>query len=248
MKTIGIFPASGKLGGSTYRHLLELVPYDHVVLICRHPDKVPAHYTQGGVRVRQASYEDTPAELEAAFAGIDVLFLISFPSFVESYRVRVQVPAVDAARRAGVQHLVYSSLAYGGGPDGHASRAEVMRAHLVTEAHLRAALATGGDTLLLSGTRAWTLAETVDAVFNSQPRKEGEPPVRIRPVSVDEYARLPAVQAVYGAQAGNGRDTRSAYELATGWATAWEAIREGEAAVVTPTLREVLGREPTPPF
>lgn len=88
---IGIFPASGGLGGSTYRHLLQLVPHNRVTLICRHPDKVEAAYRQvGGVTVRKASYESTPQELETAFYGLDVLFLISYPSHVHEYRVKVR--------------------------------------------------------------------------------------------------------------------------------------------------------------
>jgi uncharacterized protein YbjT (DUF2867 family) len=87
--TIGIFPASGGLGTSTYTHLLKLVPYDEVILVSRYPEKVPAVYTDGGVRVRQASYESSPADLEHAFAGIDILFLISYPSHVRDYRVQV---------------------------------------------------------------------------------------------------------------------------------------------------------------
>lgn len=138
MKTIGIFPASGGLGTSTYNHLLTLVSPADVILISRNPDKVPRGYTQAGVRTREASYEAAPSDLENAFAGIDVLFLISYPSHVRDYRIRVQLPAVDAARRAGVEHIFYSSLAFAGdGDSATSSAAEVMQAHLATEGHLR---------------------------------------------------------------------------------------------------------------
>lgn len=89
MKEIGIFPASGALGGSTYRHLLKLVPNDHVTLINRYPEKVEAQYRDAGVRVRKASYESSLQELELAFSGLDVLFLVSYPSHVHEYRVKV---------------------------------------------------------------------------------------------------------------------------------------------------------------
>ncbi|VBB79585.1 Putative oxidoreductase [Podospora comata] len=137
MKTIGIFPASGGLGTSTYRQLLALVPKDNVILISRHPHKVPRNYTQAGVRTREASYETAPSDLEKVFAGIDVLFLISYPSHVKDYRIKVQLPAIDAARRAGVKHVFYSSLAFAGERDSTRSVAEVMQAHLATEGHLR---------------------------------------------------------------------------------------------------------------
>jgi len=89
MKEVGIFPASGGLGGSTYRHLLKLVPNDHVTLINRFPEKVEAGYRDAGVSVRKASYESSPQELELAFSGLDVLFLVSYPSHVHDYRVKV---------------------------------------------------------------------------------------------------------------------------------------------------------------
>lgn len=91
MKEIGIFPAAGGLGGSTYRHLLKIVPGDHVTLICRYPEKIEPEYRQaaGGVTVRRATYECTPQELELAFSGLDVLFLVSYPSHVHEYRVKV---------------------------------------------------------------------------------------------------------------------------------------------------------------
>lgn len=91
MKEVGIFPASGGLGGSTYRHLLKLVPNDHVTLISRYPEKVEAGYRDAGVRVRKASYESSPQELELAFSGLDVLFLVSYPSHVHDYRVKVSL-------------------------------------------------------------------------------------------------------------------------------------------------------------
>ncbi|KAK4179294.1 hypothetical protein QBC36DRAFT_180429 [Triangularia setosa] len=137
MKTIGIFPASGGLGTSTYTHLLTLVPNTNVILISRNPDKIPKNYTQASVRTREASYETSPTDLEKVFAGIDVLFLISYPSHVKDYRIKVQLPAIDAARRAGVKHIFYSSLAFAGERDSTRSVAEVMQAHLITEGYLR---------------------------------------------------------------------------------------------------------------
>ena len=86
--TIGIFPAAGALGTSTYTHLLQLVPPDQVILINRHPEKVPQSHVKSGVRVRQASYESDSSELEKAFGGVNILFLISYPDFVHEYRVK----------------------------------------------------------------------------------------------------------------------------------------------------------------
>ncbi|KAK4240071.1 hypothetical protein C8A03DRAFT_31817 [Achaetomium macrosporum] len=305
MKTVGIFPAAGGLGGSTYRHLLKLVPADKVILISRHPEKTPQEYIGAGVQTRQASYESVPSDLEAAFAGVDTLFLISYPSHVRDYRVKVQLPAVDAARRAGVTHIFYSSLAFAGEATSDHSLAEVMQAHLATEAYLRQLATTSSDssltytiireglyaestpiytaffrpdqpqqpseiriphagsgpgiawvardelgeasakliaryaagpdtfpyvnrTVLLTGTRAWSLADTVRVLAEIAERE-----LAIRQVSVDEYVRLPQVRDVFGSE-----------EKARSWATAWDAIRAGETAVVTEEMEEVLGRRP----
>ncbi|KAL7793148.1 hypothetical protein V8C37DRAFT_378600 [Trichoderma ceciliae] len=136
MSTIGIFPASGGLGTSTYTHLLKTVSPSNVVLISRYPDKTPQIYRDQGVHLRQASYESSPSELEAAFRDVKVLFLISYPSHVREHRTALHIPALDAAHRAGVKHIFYSSLAFAL-PDKDTTLAEVMGAHLDSEAHLR---------------------------------------------------------------------------------------------------------------
>lgn len=87
---VGIFPASGGLGGSTTNHLSKLLPHGDIILVNRYPEKVSKDLVSSGIRVRRASYEDSPAELEAAFSGIHVLFLISYPSHVHEYRVKVR--------------------------------------------------------------------------------------------------------------------------------------------------------------
>lgn len=89
MKSIGIFPAAGGLGGSTYRHLLKLVPNDKVTLICRFPEKIEKEYVDAGVTVRKATYEYSPQKLETVFDGLDVLFLISYPTHVREFRTKV---------------------------------------------------------------------------------------------------------------------------------------------------------------
>ncbi|KAM0550732.1 hypothetical protein ACHAPJ_008797 [Fusarium lateritium] len=135
MTQIGIFPASGALGTSTYTHLLSQVPNDKVTLINRNPEKVPNKYVENGVTLRQASYESSAEEFEAVFSGIDVLFLISYPSHVHQYRKEVQTKAINAAYKVGVKHIFYSSLGFAKNSDS--SEAEVMQAHLDCEAKLK---------------------------------------------------------------------------------------------------------------
>ena len=215
----------------------------------------------------------------------------------------MQLPAIDAARRAGVKHIFYSSLGFGGDLQDR-SLAVVMQAHLDTEKYLaklasedaaftytsireglysestpiytaffdprdRAAavdeiliphdgsgpgiswvkrdelgeasarLIAGyvrdregfpyvNKKVLLTGNREWSLAETVKVLGEIA----GKPNLKIRQISVDEYVKLPQVQAVFGSE-----------EKARTWATAWEAVRAGETAVVTPELEKILGRK-----
>ncbi|KAI9933526.1 hypothetical protein ASPWEDRAFT_115377 [Aspergillus wentii DTO 134E9] len=83
--------------------------------------------------------------------------------------------------------------------------------------------------VLLSGPREVSLAETVEVLG-----RVGGKDTKIREISVEEYAKLPH----------EGRHTYHGVDLSREWATAWDAIRKGETAVVSPVLGEILGREP----
>ncbi|KAH8689986.1 NmrA-like family protein [Talaromyces proteolyticus] len=133
-RKLGIFPATGGLGGSTVKHLLSLVPASRVILIARNPDKLAAE-SRLGVVVRRADYDDT-ATLERVFDGVGALFLISYASCEHEHRSRAHRIAIDAALRSGVTHIFYSSLAFAGNLTSE-STALVMQAHLDTEAYLK---------------------------------------------------------------------------------------------------------------
>lgn len=300
MARIGIFPASGALGTSTYTHLLAHYPNNLVTLINRFPEKVPKAHVDSGVTTRQASYESSSQDLQAAFRGLDVLFLISYPSHVHQYRTKVQTHALDAAHKAGVRHVFYSSLAFAS-VDKDTTEAEVMRAHLDSEAYLRDLAARNPDfswtsireglysesfpiytafldiknaaseiliphdgsgpgiswvkrdelgeatariliswlespakfkyknqIVTLTGAKTLSLSETVETIS-----RVANTEIRIRQVSVQEYAEQPQVVKRFGS-----------LELATTWATAWDAIRDGETDAVTTTLEEILERKP----
>ncbi|KAJ5640122.1 uncharacterized protein N7484_007984 [Penicillium longicatenatum] len=83
--------------------------------------------------------------------------------------------------------------------------------------------------VLLSGQRVISMAETVEILGRAIGKD-----VRIRDISVDEYAKLPH----------DGKHTYHGVDLSKEWATAWEAIKAGETAVVSPAIVEILGREP----
>ncbi|WP_338867309.1 SDR family oxidoreductase [Myxococcus stipitatus] len=100
--------ASGHLG----RRVVELLLEFHrgpLIVTTREPAKL-ADLAARGVIVRKADFDDT-ASLDAAFAGAQRLLLISTDSLdVPGRRITQHQNAVDAARRAGVRHIVYTSL------------------------------------------------------------------------------------------------------------------------------------------
>lgn len=84
-----------------------------------------------GAEIRECSYADADAA-EQALAGVDVLFMVSASE--EEDRVGTHRTFIDAAARAGVQHIVYTSF-FGAAPD---AAFHLGRDHWHTEEHLRA--------------------------------------------------------------------------------------------------------------
>jgi NAD(P)H dehydrogenase (quinone) len=121
--------ASGSLGGKITERLLETVPVEDLTLTTRTPQKLDALY-QRGVAVHAADYND-PAALERAYAGSDVLMLIS--SLAVTKRVPEHRNAINAAKQAGIKHIVYTSTA-GIHPQNPTLSASD---HIVTEDDLR---------------------------------------------------------------------------------------------------------------
>ncbi|KAI1821226.1 NAD(P)-binding protein [Xylaria intraflava] len=174
MPKIAIVGASGKLGGATVSALLThglASPSDVIALTSSTPESQTWAKLGGtGVQVRHARFED-PASFERALEGVDRFFLVSTPAISLDFgtamdfdgtaadadpgnggpgREKHHKDAIDAAVRAGVKWIVYSSLAFGFSPSGRdgkaadRSKAGVMRAHLRTEAYLRAISARHG--------------------------------------------------------------------------------------------------------
>jgi NAD(P)H dehydrogenase (quinone) len=121
--------ASGSLGGKIAERLLNRIPAVNLTLTTRTPEKLEA-YRALGVTVLPGDYND-PAALERAYAGNDVLMLIS--SMAVTKRVPEHRNAINAAKRAGIKHIVYTSTA-GIHPQNPTLSASD---HIVTEADLR---------------------------------------------------------------------------------------------------------------
>ncbi|AZK45681.1 SDR family oxidoreductase [Paenibacillus lentus] len=100
--------ATGKLGTKVVNTLLQTVPADQLAVSVRNPEKAE-DLRKRGVEVRQGDF-DHPNTLDAAFSGIDRLLIISADGDNET-RIRQHGNAVDAAKRAGVKFIAYTSLA-----------------------------------------------------------------------------------------------------------------------------------------
>lgn len=104
--TIAITGASGQLGRLVADQLLDAVDPAEVVLLTRDPAKL-ADYAARGADVRAADF-DKPDELVDAFAGVERVLLIS--TDVVGARVEGHRAAIDAAGKAGVRHIAYTSV------------------------------------------------------------------------------------------------------------------------------------------
>jgi NAD(P)H dehydrogenase (quinone) len=124
--TIGITGAGGQLGGSVLNELLARgAKPGEIVAVTRTPEKL-AGFAAKGIATRAGDF-DKPAGLGAAFQGIDKLLIIPTSDLRPGIRTPQHKAAVDAARSAGVKHLVYVSTV--------ASRPgqELMQSHHETE-------------------------------------------------------------------------------------------------------------------
>jgi NAD(P)H dehydrogenase (quinone) len=105
--TLLVTGASGHLGRLVVEALLERgTPASDVVATARNPESL-AELADRGVVVRRADYSD-PASLDAAFAGIDRLLLVSGSEVGQ--RVVQHTNVIEAARGAGVRFVAYTSV------------------------------------------------------------------------------------------------------------------------------------------
>lgn len=100
--------ATGKLGSMVVEMLLKSVPAENLAVSVRHPEKA-GDLRSRGVEVRHGDF-DQPETLDAAFAGIDRLLIVSTDGDNET-RLRQHTAAVAAAQRANVGFIAYTSLA-----------------------------------------------------------------------------------------------------------------------------------------
>lgn len=100
--------ASGQLGRHVIEGLLETVPASKIVAAVCDPARVEA-FANRGVQVRRADYNQ-PDTLTEAFWDADRVLLISSNDYSRS--AAQHSAAIDAAKRAGVKLMVYTSLTH----------------------------------------------------------------------------------------------------------------------------------------
>ncbi|WP_066064349.1 SDR family oxidoreductase [Neobacillus soli] len=118
--------ATGKLGSKVVESLLKAIPANQLAVSVRHPEKADGLRSRG-VEVRQGDF-DRPQTLDTAFAGIGRLLIISAEGDNETRMIQ-HTNAVEAAKRAGVKFIAYTSLA-----NATESKNIMAPPHVVTEA------------------------------------------------------------------------------------------------------------------
>ncbi|MCQ1572070.1 SDR family oxidoreductase [Neorhizobium galegae] len=126
--------AAGHLGRAVLRHLVETskVAAADIVAASRDPNKL-ADLAANGLETRTADFDDE-AGLVKAFTGVDRVLIISTDELATpGKRITQHRNAVSAAKKAGVKHIVYTSM-----PNPDKSLVTFAPDHLGTEEAIKA--------------------------------------------------------------------------------------------------------------
>ncbi|EDO02814.1 hypothetical protein SS1G_05291 [Sclerotinia sclerotiorum 1980 UF-70] len=140
---LALTATTGNIGSAVLQAILDLkvIPPTSLIICTSSDPSSPKFntYKAQGIQVRKFNYND-PSSMADAFIGVTKLFLISTPqnnldfnnaSYGQGRESR-HFAAINAAREAGVKHVVYASLAF-----SLESSPGVMRAHQRTEEYLK---------------------------------------------------------------------------------------------------------------
>ncbi len=130
---IAVAAASGRLGRALLRTLAAQSPARQLVAVVRTPSGFEG---PTGVVVRPGDYVSLDS-MTAALQGVQSLVLISAPALAGSDRVQLHRNAIEAARRAGVRKVVYTSV-IGNGLEMQTGFAATQRVNRQTETDLAA--------------------------------------------------------------------------------------------------------------
>jgi NAD(P)H dehydrogenase (quinone) len=127
MSTLAVTGATGQLGQLVVAQLKDRVPASSIVALVRNPAKAASL----GVAARAFDY-NRPEALAPALAGVETLLLISSNEL--GRRAPQHRAVIEAAKQAGVQWIVYTSLLHA----DTSAITSLASEHLDTEAALRA--------------------------------------------------------------------------------------------------------------
>ena len=123
--------ATGNLGQSAVKQLQQHLPLNEFSVLARSQNKAQQYLNQG-IKVIYGDF-DQPQTLEEAFRGIKKLLLIST---MEQNRFEQHKNVIDAAKKAGVKHIFYTSLAIQNIETSAVK--DLMISHFQTEDYLKA--------------------------------------------------------------------------------------------------------------
>ena len=167
--------ATGQLGGATIEHLLKNTDAKTIVALARDDNKA-AFLKERGVAVRIGDFDDTDS-LHIAMQGIDKVLLVST---VDANRLQQHKNVVDAAKKTGVQHIVYTGISMQ--DVGTSAIESLMASHFQTEDYIRESGLTYTflrNTLYLDGIPFFTGEQVFDTGI-SLPAGEGKVPYALR--------------------------------------------------------------------
>jgi uncharacterized protein YbjT (DUF2867 family) len=263
--SIAVTGATGNLGGRVARELAAQGVQQRLVV--RDTDRAPQ---LPGAQVAVATYEDSEA-MAKALDGIGTLFLVSGPENRD--RVSQHLAAVEGARLAGVERIVYTSF-MGAAPDAtfpfardhHATEAAIREAGMSLTAMRNslyadmAPLFVGADGVIRApaghGRVAWVARADVArlaAVLLVEPGHEGQVYDVSGPHAIDlhETARI-LTKATRRAITYHPETLEEAKEsraghpdwLIGGWIGSYRMLDTGEASVTSHTVEQLTGRVP----
>lgn len=127
--------ATGSLGSKVVNLLKEKTSVENLAVLVRDENsELAKQYANDGIDVKTGDYANL-GSLENAFKDIDVLYFVSGGD--DAQRAVLHKSVVDTAKKAGVQHIVYTSAVW---KDESASSplAYLVNSHLETENEIKA--------------------------------------------------------------------------------------------------------------
>lgn len=102
-----------------------------VIVSLYNPAGATPAIVNSGVEIRKGDFKQ-PETLDVAFKGGDKLLMVSYPTINYEICIKNHKAAIDAAKRVGIKHIYYTSVAF-----AEDTKAQIMQAHIDTEAYLR---------------------------------------------------------------------------------------------------------------